>query len=143
MDVNFVCLDLVTRAHAPPEYPGIGPEAHLHEFEGGTWPWLVDHLELHPPGGYKNTIFLSHHPPLPIEDVNLSFAEYETLVETIYGKHGDSVLGFFVGHWHLDLVTDSENEPPLVVVTSAAKQDSRVRVVQVFSDGTVDYDTLL
>lgn len=140
---HLVGLDLGTRDHAPEGYPGVGPEADLHDFEGGTWPWLTGHLEEYPGLGERNVLLFSHHPPLPLGLDSLSPDESDTVDAFIHGLgDGDHVWGFFAGHWHMDLVSVLYGAEP-VVVTPAAKDEARVRIVQVSADGTVDYETLL
>ncbi|MBW2523996.1 MAG: metallophosphoesterase [Deltaproteobacteria bacterium] len=141
---HFVCLDFGTRAAAPPEYPGVGPEAELHDFEGGTWRWLKDHLESHPNAENNKILVFAHHPPGQVAMFGLSAeasAEFASYIEN--AGHQASIFGYFVGHLHVSLVDESTLADQVVVVTAAAKDSSTVRVVQVFSDGTIDFETLL
>lgn len=142
-DTHLVGLDLGTREHAPQGYPGVGPEADLHDAEGGTWPWFTGHLEAHPEWDARSVLVFSHHPPLPLGLDSLSPDEFDTVEAFVHGLgDGDHVWGFFAGHWHMDLVSDLYGTEP-VVVTPATKDEATVRIVRVSADGTVDYETLL
>lgn len=141
--LHFVCLDLVTRAHAPPEYPGVGPEADLHDFEGGTWPWLLEYLHHLPANDASKVLVFSHHPPVPAGFDSLSPEEYERFTdEVVRREDGPEVLAFFAGHWHMDMVIRNLHGGVPIVITEAAKEVPRVRIVQMSSDGSIDFDTL-
>ena len=139
---RFVVLDLVTRTHAWEGYPGIGPEGALHDFEGGTWRWFTDYLEEHGGVGQRDILVFCHHPPIR-GIVGLPDEDYYTVRDYIIdNEYGDDIYGFFAGHLHFELI-DTLFDGQQVIVTDAAKEESTVRVVQVFSDGTIDYHTLL
>ena len=141
---HFVALDLNTRAHAPPEYPGIGPEAELHDFEGGTWPFFAQDLAEHADDRDQRLFVFAHHPPLDLELIALTSDEFQTAFDLVVGQgHANRIAGIFGGHWHFDIDEEAGYEGVPVVVTSAAKDDSTVRVIQVFSDDTIDSDILL
>jgi len=135
---RFVVADFVTRQPAPPEHPGVGPEADLHDFPGGPWPWLVAQLESRrgPAGG--PVFVFTHHPPVALEVDSLSAAEHARIDDLIRsGGHAEHLWGFFAGHWHVD-VDATYFSGQRVVVTASAKEQVRVRVVRVFADGSVD-----
>ena len=140
---HLVGLDLGTRDHAPQGYPGVGPEADLHEFDGGTWPWFTHHMEEYAGLGERNVLLFAHHPPLPLGVDSLSPDESDAVEAFIHGLgEGDHVWGFFAGHWHMDLVSEFYDPEP-VVVTPAAKDEAAVRIVRVSPDGSVDYGSWL
>ncbi len=141
--MHLVGLDLGTREGAPPGLPGVGPEADLHDFPGGTWPWFTDHLEDHPGLGDRNVLVFAHHPPLPLGVDSLAPDEFDRVEAFVHGLGtGEHVFGFFAGHWHMDLVSDLYGDEP-VVVTGATKVDESVRLVRIGADGSVDYETKL
>ena len=143
LGTRFLCLDLVTRSHAPPEVPGIGPDGQLFDFEGGTWSWLRKQLDEHPPGPSQPVLVFAHHPLVPLELENFSQEEHDTVVETLFsGAVGQNVKAWFAGHWHVNLVGNLPTGHPMVI-TAATKDTSAVRVVQVFSDGSIDFETVL
>ncbi len=140
---HLVGLDLGTREPAPAGYPGVGPEAELHDVDGGTWPWFTGHLVDHPGLGERNVLVFSHHPPLPLGVDSFSADEFDAMEAFVHGLgSGDHLWGFFAGHWHMDLVSDLYGAEP-VVVTPASKDEAQVRIVGVSPDGSVDYGTLL
>ena len=143
MGTRFLCLDLVTRNHAPPEYPGIGPDSQLHDFQGGTWPWLLEQLDEHPPEQDQSVLVFAHHPLVALELESFSLEERGALLDTLFaGTRGQHVKAWFAGHWHTNVVGILPSGHPMVI-TAATKDSSTVRVVQVFSDGSIDYETIL
>ena len=60
---NFISADLNPRYHVNKAEPGIGPEARLNDFEGGTYPWIFQSIQNTPVKGTKNLVFMSHQPP--------------------------------------------------------------------------------
>ncbi|MFH1437863.1 MAG: metallophosphoesterase [Pseudomonadota bacterium] len=145
MGYHFIGLDLVTRSHAWLGAPGILPEADLHDFEGGTWQWLTDHLDAYPGMGDRNILFFSHHAPM-VDTFGidcLTVSEYNGIRDYIRDNgYGENIFGFFAGHWHMNVEFERYEEHP-IVVTAAAKDESTVRVVEFFSDHTIFYDTFL
>lgn len=138
--VRFICLDFNTRLPAPPQYPGIGPEADLFDMPSGTWQFFLSQLMAH---AESPILVFSHHPLAPLEAFAFTAAQYELMqseVEETPG--GSSVQAYFAGHIHVNS-TDFTFAGRPVVMTAASKSDRTVRVVQVFSDGTVDYDLVL
>jgi len=143
MGYHFVCLDMVTRAHAPEEYPGIGPDAALHDFEQGTWQWFKDHIEAYPCKADHNILVFLHHPPKVIGPFGLTEADRQTVGDYLASSgYAENIYGFFAGHLHFELL-DTDYSGQQLVVTAAAKDDSTVRIVQVMRDGTIDFATQL
>lgn len=64
-NTNFILADFNPRypARFPPG-PGIGPEAELLNFPGGTFPFIKQSLQNLDNLYNKNTVFVSHHPPV-------------------------------------------------------------------------------
>ena len=145
MGYHFIGLDLVTRSHAWLGEPGIMPEADLHDFEGGTWRWLTDHLDAYPHRGDHNILVFSHHAPM-VDSFGidcLTVSEYNRIRDYIRDNgYAENIYGFFAGHWHMNVLFERYEGHP-IVVTAAAKDDSTVRVVEFFSDNTIFYDTYL
>ncbi len=141
---TFIALDLGTREHADESYPGVGPEADLHDYEGGTLPWFEAQLARVGGGVSPHILVFCHHPPLALELDSLSAEEHEQLqLMLLSGGYEREIAAIFAGHWHFDWVNEEAYPGIPVVVTDAAKESSAVRVVQVFSDGSIDYETLL
>jgi 3',5'-cyclic AMP phosphodiesterase CpdA len=143
---HFVVLDLVTRNHAPFGFFGVTSEEDLHDFPGGTWPWLQEHLAATAMPEARNTFVFLHHPPvvttLGVLDC-LSIDERDRMDGLLRtdGIRG-AVWGFFVGHHHVEYVL-AEYDDQHVVVMPATKEDAAVRVIQLFGDGRVEYGTFL
>lgn len=140
---RFVVLDLNPRTNAGVEYPGIGGDAALHDFPGGTLPWLRDELAEHLPGAERGALVFLHHPPLAAGPLGLSQEDKETFVAAVEEGDPDAMIrGIFAGHWHFDQVNEVAYAPRPLVVAPATKDDASVRIVQLFSDGSVDFGVL-
>jgi hypothetical protein len=142
---HFVALDLVTRSHAWLGAPGVGADADLHDFEGGTWPWLEALLPSYSAPEDDSIFLFCHHPPLvtSLGIDGLSVGEAARLHDLIRdGGHGETIYGIFSGHHHLDYELELY-EGQHIVATAAAKDGGGVRLVRIASDGTVDHDTML
>ena len=132
-DTRCLCLDLNTRVNVGPAHPGISGAADLHDFPGGTWPWLRDELER---ADERHVLVFSHHPPLPLGLDSMSVAEQRALAELLETTTaGPRVRAFFAGHWHFDQVFEDVYPGAPVVVTDAAKESSAVRLVRVGPSG--------
>jgi predicted MPP superfamily phosphohydrolase len=59
----FLFLDFNPRYHVRKDEPGIGPEAQLMDFEGGTFRWLINSISVLPKNRNKDIFITSHHPP--------------------------------------------------------------------------------
>ncbi|HNM31621.1 MAG TPA: metallophosphoesterase [Chitinophagales bacterium] len=58
----FYGLDFNPRYHVNKAEPGIGPEARLMDWQGGTFRWLKNELANQPNKKNHNICFISHHP---------------------------------------------------------------------------------
>ena len=136
---RFVALDANPRVHAPEGYPGIGPEAALHDFEGGMWRWFLSDLTEGPGAQAHNVVVLSHHPIMGAGTYTFdpeTFTEIEAALEA--NDLGSRIAGFFAGHIHLE----AELEGPLglpAILTAAAKDGTPPRLVQVSEQGGLDW----
>ena len=140
---HFIGLDFVTRARALQGYPGVDGEADLHDFDGGTWRWFKDHLKGCANKGYQKTIVLSHHPLFAAPLFGFSDAEYKTISAHLVDQgHGKDIFAFFAGHLHLNMLR-AMGKSTHVVVTTATKTDTTIRLLEFYSDGTVDFSSFL
>lgn len=131
---HLVALDTSTRVHAGDGYPGVGPEASLHDHAGGTWPWLQDELLA---TESRRILVFSHHPFVGAGAFSFT-GEDMAAVEAFLDEHdlGSRVGAFFAGHIHLDSVLEGPAGVP--VVLSAATKDGRSPlVVTVTAQGEV------
>lgn len=99
---GFMMFDHNPRYHVTREEPGIGPEARMHDFPGGTFEWLSKTLKNYPNKGNRNIFLLSHHPPHrdPISLVNgLPFDQYDKLTRMLL-PYRDHLAFWLAGHVH-------------------------------------------
>lgn len=142
---HFIALDFTTRHHTPNDEPGVNSRAQLHDFDGGTWDWFADRMASYDVLEDNSVFVLSHHEPGIVVEMLDCFTreEHAAIGDFIRdGGYGDAIFGFFAGHRHLSYSYE-DFEGQQVVVISAAKETSEVRVVQVYVDGTVSFDTTL
>ena len=137
---RFVALDTNPRIHAPDAEPGVGPEAALHDFDGGTWRWFLSDLTEGPGAQATSVVVLSHH---PFMGAGAYTFEQETLaeIEADLEAHdlGSRIAAFFGGHIHMD----AELEGPLglpVILTAATKDGTPPRFVGISDEGVVDWN---
>jgi hypothetical protein len=102
-------LDWVARQDALPE-PGVGPQAELHDFPGGTLPWLDATLAAQPQD--MSFFLMQHHPfhnrfsfsPFGHNKImNFTFDDVQNKrVQTVMSKHfpSSAFLGVHAGHMH-------------------------------------------
>lgn len=99
---GFLLFDHNPRYHVDREEPGIGPEARLNDFPGGSFDWLTKTLQNYPNKGIHNIFLLTHQPPHrdPISLVNgLPIDQYDKMTQALlpYSEH----LAFWLaGHVH-------------------------------------------
>lgn len=141
---RFVFSDFGTRKHAEPGELGVGPQADLHHFTGGTFSWL--NVQLANSSAYGKRTFLFSHFPMtkdPLVNIHLSsmsfgFSEYAELARMLY-PYRDRLFAWFCGHIHRDKVQDitrpNESEPILQCIETAANkkyEEGHFRVVMVW-----------
>jgi len=103
---TFLALDWNSREHAPRAlgYKGSLPLAELHDFPGGTFPWLHDRIATLV-NSKQQIVLLQHHPfamPEFVPEMIYSFPEYSKdriLQELSVLK--DSYWGVVAGHLHV------------------------------------------
>lgn len=139
----FMPVDFGTRAHAERRDKGVGPQADLHDFPGGTLPWLVKQLQ-NRPGGRYDVFLLTHWPATKDPLVNKYFSsmafglgEYHTLAEALY-PYRDRLAIWLSGHIHRDRSQEVALGDEVLIVpcieTAANKRfkDGHFRVVRVW-----------
>jgi 3',5'-cyclic AMP phosphodiesterase CpdA len=144
-DVVLWGLDWNTRVHAAPGYKGTLPEADLHDFPGGTLPWLRDRLA-RLPASTRQVIFLQHHPFRIVPPSPPAAAFAFTGAETASFRQAVEAApplsrfwGVLAGHTHLQYDGTAFDEWPSFEqhVPKATKDTSLVTVVHVAADGVV------
>jgi|GEM_PF-1686310 len=99
---GFLAFDFNPRYHVRKEEPGIGAEARLNDFSGGTFEWLLNTLENYPNKKKKNIFLLTHQPPHrdPIALFNgLPFSQYEKMTNELV-RFKDHLALWMAGHVH-------------------------------------------
>ena len=99
-------MDFNPRYHVNKTEPGIGPEAQLMDWTGGTFQWLKNELETNPNKKNHNVCFISHHPATNnllfiLSNFVFDLTEYNKIVNmlTPFSQH----LGVWMtGHIHID-----------------------------------------
>ncbi len=97
--VRFIAVDGISRKPAPFGQAGVGPDADLHDFPGGTMRFLdmlLSQMQHYP------LIFLCHYPLIdnPLSGANsFSPQEYERIVNLLYGQR-QKVRVWLAGHIH-------------------------------------------
>ncbi|MBI4704374.1 MAG: metallophosphoesterase [Deltaproteobacteria bacterium] len=134
--VRFIGLDWCTR-----RFEGLeGEQADLHDFPGGTLPWLAASLDASPKSTKESIVLASHHPVHWIELA--AFAQDEMgVLGDLLGKYRDYVYASFGGHYHNNAYTDLSDAGYEVFVTDATWDDEvTIRLVGVReAEGTFKY----
>lgn len=102
----FYGLDFNPRYHVNKAEPGIGPEARLMDWSGGTFRWLKNELATNPNLGKHNVCFISHHPATDnvlfiLSGFVFNATDYVKMMDMLspYSKN----LGLWMaGHIHID-----------------------------------------
>ena len=144
----LLALDWNSREHAVPGYPGALPEADLHDFGGGSFPWLETRLSVLPPSG--RVIFLQHHPfrpmvPLPSWAACFSSDEMAQFRAALAAAAPvDRYWGVFAGHLHRAYQGTAFDEWPTFaqIETDASMDSGAVTLVHVPAVGAVDVSSL-
>ena len=140
----FIALDWNTRKHALPGLKGSLPDGDLHDFPGGTLPWLRERLALLP-ASTKRVFFLQHQPfrtTAPIPDWEFAFTSAEKAIFRAalaaappLGRY----YGVFAGHTHIEYHGTAFDEWSDFAqhVPAACKDRPQIFLVRVSADGTV------
>jgi PKD repeat protein len=139
---HFIGLDFNSRSHAP---SGNGAPPWAGYNDEGTWDWFLSYLNQHP-GNTKDIILLAHHTMMWM--YQFGFPDTSQM-KTDLMPYKDRFNMQFAGHlhsgWH-GIGKQDYYESPInfdIVKTKANKDDPMVRIVQVYPDGSINYDTLL
>jgi hypothetical protein len=145
---HFIGLDFNARDNAPWPYKGVSPEADLHNFSGGTWNWLMTHLEEYVrnhPESNENIFLFAHHPFNKYQDpegliAGFSFSELYKMSKDLE-KYKNNIWGEFAGHTHPKKlkVYDWIDGMMKVFEIPANFQNPYALLVQIHSSGEIDY----
>ncbi len=137
--LRFLGLDFCTR-----HIGGVfGEMADLHDFEGGTLPWLRDRLEELEQPAAESVVMLSHH-PVHLSPGAFDLEEMDQL-EELLAPHGDTVAMSLAGHYHMDGYQELDELGYQVFVTDDVHASRALRVVRVSGNGlrfAYDHETV-
>jgi hypothetical protein len=136
--LHVIALDFVSREPAYEGDPGSGPSGDLHDFEGGTLPFLRETLEgLGAMGGEApamDAVVVAHHPVFPMAVMGFTSTESEEVAAVVEQTGSSTRIGaFFGGHLHMDSSGVVGGVPAIAL--PAAKDGGAVRVVRVSAAG--------
>ena len=121
-----------------------GETPDLHDFPGGTLPFLSGALDDLGEGPDKRVVLLSHMAPFPGPG-GLTVDEQETM-RALFEPHTEAVWGNHAGHLHASSAMNWEELDFEIVTTDATWDDlNTIRIVEVWGDGSrfVYEDTLV
>jgi len=124
--IRFLSVDWNSR-----EYDSLwGETPDLHDFDGGTWPWLVSELDSLGDRPLNSVILLSHMPLF--EGIGgLTAIEADKVVEAFYPQ-SDKIWANLAGHLHWSNSNDWTRAGIEVHVTDATWDDENtVRLIHV------------
>jgi predicted MPP superfamily phosphohydrolase len=101
MGYNFMFLDFNPRYHVHKDEPGIGPEAQLMDYNGGSLPYMRTTL-LQAQQKNEKVFLVSHHPPIKnVLGTHYAYTPAEKKqVTQVLKPHSKTVKGWFCGHLH-------------------------------------------
>ena len=142
----FVALDFNPRYHVFKDNlthkpaPGIGPEAQLMDWDGGTFRWLEQTLQTIPDKGNHNIILYSHHPPT--QEI---FATWYAFDRSEYTKISDLLFSYkqnmgmwSAGHIHREKLykmatVDNKDIMPVFETGANKEYDSgQLKIINVY-----------
>jgi hypothetical protein len=126
--VRFIGLDWCTREK--------GESADLHDFPGGTLPWLREEVKM-ATKGVENRIVLLSHLPMHCNVVYEVFRrEEQATVDRLLRPHAKFLYANFAGHYHFTWHSDRPEGGYALYVTDAAfRDDNTIRLVSVRRSG--------
>jgi 3',5'-cyclic AMP phosphodiesterase CpdA len=111
---HFLMMDFNPRYPAARNEPGIGPEAELMDFEGGSWDWMKQKVESINSLEDQNLFIVSHHPPLKeIWSIWYAFDvdEKKTITDFLW-NYKQHIAAWLAGHIHRSLVYQVNTSGP-------------------------------
>jgi hypothetical protein len=100
---HYIFTDFVSRAHDIAVFNGAAADAQLHDFAGGTWPWLQQTINAIPATGQDDILIFAHHPLskslLSGSFASFDFNEYDAITQFLLGRK-ESIGAWIAGHKH-------------------------------------------
>ena len=129
--IRFISADWSSRDI----HPLWGETPDLHDFDGGTWPWLHEQLT-GTIGGINESVVLLSHMPVFEGPGGLTTVEATEAV-ALFDAHRDMIWANLAGHLHVNTSMDWERAGMEVHVTDATWDDvNAVRIVDVSANET-------
>lgn len=129
--VTFVGVDIASRIPGAIE----GELGRLHDFPGGSLPFLEQQLAALPAGPTHDVVLLTHNPLQ--QTIGGLMPDDQARLDEVLVSYTDRVAMALGGHLHVDYEdADNEGRPYGVYLTDAVWDDDvRLRLVEVWSDG--------
>ncbi|MEN9449306.1 MAG: hypothetical protein RJA25_2596 [Bacteroidota bacterium] len=134
----FYGLDFNPRYHVKKAEPGIGPEARLMDWAGGTYRWLKEELKNNPNKKKHNVCFIAHHPVTDnllfiISGFVFDWQDYVKLTDML-APYKENLGLWMAGHIHIDYDYELTNNIMHVRGVAANKDfdSSRFEIVNVY-----------
>jgi len=96
MGLDFVVLDWASRS----SHVVLSEMAERHDFEGGVWPWFVEHLDRVGEGLNHHVVFLTHN-PMFMGPGGFSYEDFGVVSEETL-PHDQAIWANLAGHLHFD-----------------------------------------
>lgn len=147
-DFLFYALDFNPRYHVKKEEPGIGPEAQLYDYDGGTFRWLQTSLANNSKKGNENICVISHHPPIDnilfvLSGFVFEYDEFDKLTKML-APHSEHLALWLSGHIHmyynfpLKTMNKWYNIAPLRVIPANKDfEDAYIQLVDVYLEESI------
>jgi len=137
---HFLFMDFNPRYPAARNEPGIGPEAQIMNFDGGTLQWVNNKLEQLQDLGDQNIFLVSHHPPS--NDLwsfynAFSLDEKQTIMDLLF-NYKNHLAVWLAGHIHRNMVYQAKTvslQPYNVVL--CAETESNKEIEQADNTGRI------
>jgi hypothetical protein len=142
----FMALDFNPRYHVVKDHltlkpaPGIGPEAQVMDWDGGTFRWMEQALQTMPDKGIHNIILYSHHPPT--QEFFAPFYGFDkdeyTKISNLLFSYKQNMGMWLAGHIHrerLYKIATVDNKDIMPVYETAANkifESGQLKIVNVY-----------
>ncbi len=132
--LRFVGVDWAARVIDPL----LGERGHLHDFTGGTLPFLREELD----ASDGQSMVLFSHIPMHMSPGGFTVDDFNVLIDTL-APHSEAVWADLAGHYHADAEQAVEEAGYTLYVTDAVWDDAMtVRIVEVYEvNGVMTFAT--
>ena len=109
----------------------LGEMGDVHNFAGGSYPWLSDELAIH--SEEEKPMFFVSHIPMYVNAGAFDIFEME-LVESLLASYADKFISNFAGHYHTD-VENAQEYYDLVVIDAIWDDEIRFQQLYITKEG--------